>query len=542
MIRIHQIKLPVGHTEKQLEGKIRNMLRLGREQRFTYEKIRRSIDARKKPDIYYSYVIDVDVREGQEEHLVKKLRDPQVVCCHSARYVFPYSGKIKRGTADDRDRSGARPIIVGMGPAGLFCGYMLALNGFRPIILERGEAIELREAKVERFWKEGILDTESNVQFGEGGAGTFSDGKLNTLIKDKNGIGREVLSILVGAGAPEDILYDYKPHVGTDVLRKVVIHMRQMIIKHGGEVRFGRKVTGLMVEDNRVGGVVVNRKEKLESSHVILAIGHSARDTFQMLFDGGIPMEAKAFAVGLRVEHPQAVINHSQYGRAEHDILGAAYYKLVSRRTQPSVYSFCMCPGGFVVNASSEEGRTAVNGMSYSGRAGSNANSAIVVTVTPEDYGSLHPLSGMAFQRRLEERTYHIGQGKVPVEYYGDYKRHILNEDVQDTGRPYSPAIKGEWCFAPVHDILPASLNRSIISGMTEFGKMIRGFDHAHVLLSGTESRTSSPIRILRGPELQSEIKGLYPCGEGAGYAGGIMSAAIDGIRIAEAVAKSLMR
>lgn len=532
------MRLPVEHTRKQLEMKIRKRLRLGRDERFTYEIIRRSIDARKKPDIYYSYEIDVNVEEGKERHIIKKSKDPQVIPHRTDRYRFPYSHRNEKGICD------TRPVIVGMGPAGLFCGYMLAINGFRPIILERGDAMDKREGKVERFWKEGILDPECNVQFGEGGAGTFSDGKLNTLIKDKAGIGREVLSILVGAGAPEDILYDYKPHMGTDVLKKVVINMRETIVKHGGEVRFGQKVTGFLIKDMCATGVVIHEKEILKSHQVILAIGHSARDTFQVLYDAGIPMEAKAFAVGLRVEHPQAVINDSQYGRPEHDVLGAADYKLVSRHLQPSVYSFCMCPGGFVVNASSEEGRTAVNGMSYSGRKGSNANSAVVVTVTPEDYGGNSPLSGIAFQRQLEEKTYRIGKGKIPVEYYGDYRQHVLREEthcdkVNVLDHTYAPSIKGEWCFAPVHEILPSFLNRLLVKGMSEFGKMIQGFDGDHVLISGVESRTSSPVRIPRDKEMQSEVRGLYPCGEGAGYAGGIMSAAIDGIKIAEAVAKA---
>ncbi len=556
MLRVNQLRILVGHTEEQLERKIRNRLRLGRDQKFSYEIVRRSIDARKKPDIYYSYVIDVCVKEGKEEYFVKQLKDPQVMRSERVRYAFPYRGKAEVSSdgdgGDDDGGDGLRPVVVGMGPAGLFCGYMLAVHGFRPIILERGESIERRELKVARFWQEGVLDAESNVQFGEGGAGTFSDGKLNTLIKDKAGIGREVLSVFVRAGAPEEILYDYKPHMGTDVLRKVIINMRQEIIRYGGEVRFGGKVTDILMKDGRVGGVVINHEEELRSSHVILAIGHSARDTFEMLSEKGVPMEAKAFAVGLRVEHPQAVINHSQYGRTEYDLLGAADYKLVSRRSQPSVYSFCMCPGGFVVNASSEEGRTAVNGMSYRGRAGRNANSAIVVTVTPEDYGTGHPLSGLAFQRQLEEKAFDVGKGKVPVEYYGDYKKHVLGEGVWDgvhereemrqdvEKNEFLPSIKGEWCFAPVHEILPAALNRPIVSGMTEFGTMIRGFDYDHILVSGVESRTSSPVRILRDHELQSEVKGLYPCGEGAGYAGGIMSAAIDGVKVAEAVAKSL--
>ncbi len=535
MLRINQIRLPVDHTEEELKKKISKKLGL-KIIPFHYEIIRQSIDARKKPEIYYSYVIDVEVQD--EQSILKKLKDTQVVMQKPLVYRFPY--KSQKGSPRK-----LRPVIIGFGPAGLFCGYMLAMNGFQPIILERGESVEERERAVEKFWQSGILNSESNVQFGEGGAGTFSDGKLNTLVKDKDGRGRAVLSVLVSAGAPENILYDYKPHIGTDVLKTVVTQMRQTIIAHGGEVRFGQKVTGFLIEDGHMAGVRINQQETLAADQVVLAIGHSARDTFSVLQDAFIPMEAKAFAVGLRVEHPQRLINLSQYGREEHPILGAAPYKVVSGHAEPSVYSFCMCPGGYVVNASSEEGRTAVNGMSYSHRAGENANSAIVVTVLPKDYGDGQPLSGIAFQRQLEEKAFAIGKGQVPVEYYKEYKQNVLGEKPADgfsktiDVREFQPAIKGQWRFAPVHEILPAALNQAFVRGMTEFGRQIKGFDDDYTLISGVESRTSSPVRILRDETLQSAVRGLFPCGEGAGYAGGIMSAAMDGIKVAEAVAGS---
>ena len=551
MIRINQIKLKPEQGTEALERKIRKLLRLPEKEMFRWQIVKSSVDARKKPDIYISYTVEVT---GLEERTVmKRCRDKSVSLAEPVCYRFPQSG--------EKELHG-RPVVVGTGPAGLFCGYMLALHGYRPILLERGQQVEERCRMVEAFWKSGVLDTECNVQFGEGGAGTFSDGKLNTLVKDKEGRNREVLRILVEAGAPEHILYEGKPHIGTDILVKVVQHMRRTILAHGGEVRFGTKMIKLRTKDGKVTGVQteqvsgagkipeaekISQAEAIETDIVVLAIGHSARDTFQMLYDSGVPMEAKAFAVGLRVEHPQKLINFSQYGAAEPEFLPPASYKLTAQTGGGrGVYSFCMCPGGYVVNASSEEGRLAVNGMSYSGRNGENSNSAVVVSVTPEDYGSSHPLGGLAFQRRLEERAYEAGGGKVPVERYGDFRRAVSGQEgggEDGNGEwkieNFRPQMKGEWRFAPVHDILPEELNRAFLEGMEAFGKMIDGYASEQVLLSGVESRTSSPVRIHRDVSGQSEIKGLYPCGEGAGYAGGITSAAMDGIRIAELIAET---
>lgn len=545
MLRINQLKLPVGHTEEELTQKVRKLLCT--KQMFSINIVRRSVDARKKPELYFNYVLDISVEKQAEiyKHCDKK----QVTILQEKKYCFPVSAYC----------GSVRPVIIGTGPAGIFCGYMLAEAGFKPILLERGKPVEERIKDVEYFWETGELNTESNVQFGEGGAGTFSDGKLNTLVKDKYGRNKEVLSVFVKEGAPEEILYDYKPHIGTDVLSEVIRNMRNRIISLGGEVRFKAKVTGVEVENKAVKGVIINGSERLPAEYVVLAPGHSARDTFQELYNMGMEMEAKPFAVGFRVEHPQELINLSQYGKKEVPELGNAPYKLTaSAKDGRGVYSFCMCPGGYVVNASSEEGRLAVNGMSYSGRNGKNANSAIIISVTPEDYGSGHPLAGIEFQRSLEEKAFQAGGGKVPVERYGDFRNAVMNrsesgssrgvreqssdplkvsEQVADT---FEPAVKGKWCYAEVHKILPEELTTCFVEGMEQFGRIISGFNHENVLIDAVESRTSSPVRIIRDEELQSAIRGIFPCGEGAGYAGGITSAAMDGIKVAEEVARQI--
>ena len=530
MLRINQLKLPVGHTGQELERKVQKLLRISKTPEIRI--VRRSVDARKKPELYFNYILDIRVKNEKEvfRHCDKK----QVTIQEEKEYHFPvagYQGKI-------------RPVIIGTGPAGLFCGYMLAEAGFHPILLERGKRVEERTADVEKFWDTGELNPESNVQFGEGGAGTFSDGKLNTLVKDKYGRNRTVLSVFVKEGAPEEILYDHKPHIGTDVLSCVVKNMREHILSLGGEIRFQAKATDFEIKEGRVSGVVVNDNEILPADYVVLATGHSARDTFQTLYDHGIAMEAKPFAVGFRVEHPQELINLSQYGLKKVEELGNAPYKVTATTENGrGVYSFCMCPGGYVVNASSEPGRLAVNGMSYSGRNGKNANSAIIVSVTPQDYGSDHPLAGIAFQRKIEEKAYLAGQGKVPVESYGDFKASVsIVTDKRDESRVHTfmPAIKGEWVYAKVHEILPDEINKSFVEGMEHFGRIISGFNDSNVWIEGIESRTSSPVRIDRDEKLQSSVKGIYPCGEGAGYAGGITSAAMDGIRVAEEIARRI--
>lgn len=491
--------------------------------------MKHSIDARKKPQLFQVYTVNVALRNKNEEtKVVKKCKNTNVLLSEIKNYKFP---DVKEGALKDR------PVVVGMGPAGLFCAYMLAKSGCKPIVLERGYDVETRTKDVERYWNEGILNTESNVQFGEGGAGTFSDGKLNTLIKDKTGRNREVLRIFVECGAPEEILYESKPHIGTDVLKKVVINMRNCMIDNGAEVMFGSKMTALEIENGQVCGVIVNDKEVIKTSKVVLAIGHSARDTFKYLASKNIDMEAKSFAVGMRVEHPQRIINEALYGPEHGDILPAAPYKLTARTsTGRGVYSFCMCPGGYVVNASSEEGRIAVNGMSYSDRASHNANSAIIVQVTPKDFDSEDALAGVEFQRRLEEKAYKLGQGKVPVQYYGDYK---VNKQSYEDENANKPCIKGEYLYTNLRGLLPDECEKAFIEGMEQFDKIIKGYSDDRAILSGIESRTSSPVRIHRDESMQSpSIRGLYPCGEGAGYAGGITSAAMDGILVAENIVK----
>ncbi len=534
MLRVNQIKVKIEHSLEDVKHQTAKLLHISEQDIMELRVIRTSIDARKKPDIVLQYSVDVKLRE--EQKVLSKFRGKEAFVAKSdtVEYQFP-----KSGTETQRFPT----VIVGTGPAGLFCGYYLALHGYRPILLERGRDVDARQRDVEAFWAGGKLQPESNVQFGEGGAGTFSDGKLNTLVKDKYGRNKAVLETFVRFGADEMIAYDYKPHIGTDVLCNVVKHMREEILRLGGEVRFESKVTKLCVENTQITGVMINDNEFLPCEQVVLAIGHSARDTFEMLMEMQVPMEAKSFAVGLRVEHPQTMINRSQYGMEESSLLGAAPYKLTAKASNGrGVYSFCMCPGGYVVNASSEDGHTAVNGMSYSGRDGVNANSAIIVSVTPEDYPTQGPLSGIAFQRMLEHRAYVLGKGKIPAQRYGDFKAKVLNnpqfkwEEGKQMTAPM-PQCKGDYTWAEVSEILPTACNEAFVEGMESFSNQIPEFASEEVTLLGVESRTSSPVRILRDEHLMSEIRGLYPCGEGAGYAGGITSAAMDGMRVAEEIA-----
>lgn len=525
MIRLTQLKLPADHTPEALKKKIAKSLKIAPEAIRAVHIRKQSLDARKKPELFYSYTVDVETTVP-EQQVVHKAKNPQILIHHETAYRFPESG--------DRKLTGP-PVIIGTGPAGLFCGLMLARHGYRPILLERGEDVDTRQQRVNRFWEIGTLDTRSNVQFGEGGAGTFSDGKLNTLVKDPLKRNQMVLEIFHEFGAGAEILYQNKPHIGTDVLSDVVKRMREEIIRLGGTVRFGCQVTDLLMESGRVTGVVTESGEEIRSEAVVLAIGHSARDTFRMLLERGIPMEQKSFAVGLRIQHPQKLINLSQYGREDAGQLGAASYKLTSQTsTGRGVYSFCMCPGGYVVNASSEEHRLAVNGMSYHARAGENANSALIVTVTPEDYPDQTPLGGVAFQRRLEELAYAAAGGKIPVQLYEDFKMNRSSCRIGDV----EPQMRGDWAPANLRSVMPEVLNQSLMEAMDSFGHMIRGFDRPDAVFAGIESRTSSPVRIWRNETFESEVRGLYPCGEGAGYAGGITSAAMDGVKVAEAIRK----
>ncbi len=570
MIRINQIK--ISHDGKEhntdeikhaVNKRICKILRIDSGNIDSIEIIRHSIDARKKPEIYHVYMVDVKLKGVDEAKVVKKCKDKNVSVIDEHRYDFleQVSFRAKKMTQKGGEKAG-KIVIIGAGPAGLFCGYMLAMNGYKPLILERGADVDERTRKVEEFWKTGVLDTSTNVQFGEGGAGTFSDGKLNTMVKDKDGRGREALRIFVENGANEDIMYDAKPHIGTDILRDVVKNMREKIISKGGQVRFNCQVTDILLNENRkVKAVICNGNEEIECDSAVLAIGHSARDTFYMLKENSVDMAPKPFAVGFRVEHPQGLINLSQYGIENPKGLSAAPYKLTATTDSGrGVYSFCMCPGGFVVNASSELGMLAVNGMSYSKRDGKNANSAIIITVDPKDFGSDDILSGVEFQIRLEKKAFELGNGKIPVEYYGDFRKAIRKYDGGE-GVSYrdkenyaeSPAFKlieskentpnmcGEYVFANVHEILPDDLNEAFVEGMEKFGRTIHGYNCDGALVSGVESRTSSPVRINRDEFCESvNIKGLYPCGEGAGYAGGIMSAAMDGMKVAEFIAANI--
>lgn len=533
MLQINQIKVPVEKTyekEQELRGIIQaaaKKLNVSAEQLQNVSIIKKSLDARKKPQLFYVYSIICHVKD--EGRILKKKGLSDVMQADMSSYEFVVSGQ---------EKCRKSPVIIGMGPAGLFCGYILAKHGYKPVLLERGKKVEERTKDVEEFWKNGKLLHNSNVQFGEGGAGTFSDGKLNTLIKDKTGRNKEVLRILVENGAPENILYDSKPHIGTDILSLTVTNMREKMLAWGAQIRYESQVTDVIIKDKALTGLVINNNEHIDAENVILAIGHSARDTFQMLYSHNVPMEAKDFAVGFRVQHPQEMIDYGQYGSNNTDgKLPAASYKLAAKTSvDRGVYSFCMCPGGYVVNASSEEKRLAVNGMSYSGRDSKVANSAIIMSVTRKDYPSEHPLAGVEFQRKLEEKAYDLGRGTIPVQYYHEFvgvsgKKEYITQ-------AFEPCIKGNYTFADLRSLLPESLNIAFTEGMSQFGRIIPGFDDDFCILAGVESRTSSPVRIPRGEGLQSEIKGLFPCGEGAGYAGGITSAAMDGLAVAEAIAK----
>ena len=533
MLRINPCKMAVGYTPQDVEKKICKVLKCSMREILSWELVKESLDARKKPDIFYSLILDVAVRE--EKKILAKVRSKDVIKIEKTPYQFPEHFPKKEELP---------VVIVGAGPAGLVCAYYLAKSKIPVMLLERGRCVEQRQKDVDAFWKTGELDTGSNVQFGEGGAGAFSDGKLNTLIKDKNGRCHEILSLFVKMGAPEDILYKQKPHVGTDLLIGMVKNLRNAIREMGGEVRFESQVTDLIIRDGALCGVVINGSEKIACSNVVLAIGHSARDTFEMLYQKQIPMEAKAFAVGLRVMHPQKKIDESQYGKqtdAIYEKLGSASYKLTARAgSGRGVYSFCMCPGGYVVNASSEENRLCINGMSYHDRASGVANSAVIVSVSPKDYGSAHPLAGVAFQRNLEEKAFRLGNGKIPIQTLGAFAADEVDPERPD-GALLPIRIKGQYTFANLRSLLTEEMNESFLEGMTAFGQKIKGFDGPDTLLAGIEARTSSPVRIVRDENGMSQVKGLYPCGEGAGYAGGITSAAMDGLYIAERIALALL-
>lgn len=517
----------------ELRKKVAEILRLRESEIQQIKILKKSIDARKKPQIYYSYSVAFEC--SQEQKVLQKNRKDKNLS------IYVPQPSLEEMVPGLKKETGERVVIVGTGPAGLLCGYYLALCGRKPLLIERGAPMWERVGKVSAFWKEGVLDPDTNVSFGEGGAGTFSDGKLNTGVKDKTGKKKFILDTFIRHGAPEEIGYLSKPHIGTDELRGVIQSMGETIRQLGGTYRFHTRLTGFRyVEEEYVPGqkqlravVVENEKgetEEIPCDRCVLAIGHSARDTFSMLHEDGAAMEQKPFAVGVRVEHPQQSINKIQYG-VDDPRLPAADYKLTGKTSDGrGVYSFCMCPGGYVVNASTEPGGTVVNGMSDHARDSAHANSAIVVTVDRKDFGSDDVLAGVAFQRGLEEKTWQAGGGMIPVQQYGDFVKGVPTTELNHS----SPVTRGKFVPADVKKILPSYISNGIMEGMKQFGQKITGFDAAETLILGTETRTSSPVRILRNREFESENRrGIYPCGEGAGYAGGIMSAAMDGLRVA---------
>ncbi len=546
MIRLTEVKLPIDHPKEAIQAAILKKLRITPAELISYSIFKRSYDARKKSAVIFVYILDIETT--QEKRLLQRFKnDPHVMPTPDTSYQFV-------AQAPERAALENRPIVIGAGPCGIFAGLLLAQMGFRPLILERGKPVHDRSVDTFGFWSKRKFNPESNAQFGEGGAGTFSDGKLYSRVKDANHHGRKVLEELVNAGADPEILYVNKPHIGTYRLVKIVEHMRRTIESLGGEFRFESRVQTIDVqtididnaasndEKRQVRGVILANGEYIRSEHIVLAVGHSARDTFEMLHQQGVYIEPKPFSIGFRVEHPQAVINQCRLGSQEgHPMLGAADYQLVHHCSNGrTVYSFCMCPGGQVVAATSEVGRVVTNGMSQYERSGKNANSGIVVGITPEDYPG-GPLAGMEFQRRLEERAFELGgcTYEAPGQLIGDFLAQQPSEALGSVKPSYRPGVH----LCDLSPSLPDYAIAAIREALPEFDKQIKGFAMHDAVLTGVETRTSSPIRIKRKENYQSlNTAGLYPAGEGAGYAGGILSAGIDGIKVAEAVALNILQ
>ena len=532
MLRITELKLPINHPDEDLRPALLQRLGIGSDELLDFTLFKRSYDARKKSsELCFIYTIDFEVRN--EAALLQRLADDRHVNV-APDVSYKVVGHAPQGLSE-------RPVVVGFGPCGIFAGLLLAQMGFRPIILERGKEVRQRTKDTWSLWRKNVLNPESNVQFGEGGAGTFSDGKLYSQIKDPQFHGRKVLHEFVKAGAPAEILYVSKPHIGTFRLTGVVEHMRHQIEALGGEVRFEQRVTDVLIDNGQLQGVVLDGGERIDSRHVILALGHSARDTFRMLHARGVFMEAKPFSVGFRIEHPQSLIDRARLGKyAGHPKLGAADYKLVHHaKNGRSVYSFCMCPGGTVVAATSEPNRVVTNGMSQYSRNERNANSGIVVGITPEDYPG-GPLAGIELQERLESHAYTLGGStyEAPAQLVGDFIAGRPSSALGSVEPSYKPGVK----LVDLADALPAYAIEAIREALPAFEKQIKGFALHDAVLTGIETRTSAPLRITRNETMQSlNVKGLYPAGEGAGYAGGILSAGVDGIRIAEALARDML-
>jgi len=547
MLRLYEVKLPLHHSEDELRDAVISRLGIDPSELTDISVYKRSYDARRKANILLIYQLDVALAENIETGVLNRISNPSLVRSSPDTQYQP----VAEFTSEFPTGNQQRPIVIGFGPCGILAALQLAQMGLKPIVLERGQDVRQRTKDTWGLWRNRKLNTESNVQFGEGGAGTFSDGKLYTQVKDPRFLGRKVLTEFVKAGAPEEILFVAKPHIGTFKLVTMVEHMRAEIIRLGGEILFGQKVTALhrapIVDDSgytgQITGVTLDNGEKLNSRHVILAIGHSARDTFSMLLDLGVYIEAKPFSIGLRIEHPQSMIDEAQFGEETgNPILGSADYKLVHHcKNGRSVYSFCMCPGGTVVAATSEEGRVVTNGMSQYSRNERNANSAIVVGVTPEKDYPGHPLAGVDLQIQLEELAYELGGSNynAPVQLVGDFLNGLPTRKLASAVPSYKPGVTP----ADLSGALPEFVVNAIREAIVAFDKKIKGFAMNDAILTGIETRTSSPISIKRDKSFQNiNTLGLYPAGEGAGYAGGILSAGIDGIKVAEAVAIDLLR
>lgn len=539
MLRVTEIKLPLDHAPEAIKVALVKKLAINAADLVEYSIYKRGVDARKANAILLVYSLDVTVN-GEAKVLAKLKKEPHVKPAPDMAYKY---------VAKNTKSLTTRPVVVGFGPAGIFAALILAQSGFKPIVLERGKAVRARTKDTWDFWRKGVLNAESNVQFGEGGAGTFSDGKLYSQIKDPNFYGRKVMQEFVKAGAPEEIMYVSHPHIGTFRLVGMVEQMRKTIESLGGEIRFGCKVTDIEMSEtvdgkNQVQALILDDGERIMTNHVVLAVGHSARDTFEMIYGKGIYVEAKAFSVGFRIEHPQSLIDASRHGpNAQHPILGAADYKLVHHASNGrSVYSFCMCPGGTVVAAASEPNRVVTNGMSQYSRNERNANAGIVVGITPEEDFPGHPLAGMELQRKLESQAFLLGGStyQAPGQLIGDFLNNTASNQFGAVLPSYTPGVH----LTNLDSALPSFAIEAIREAIPIFAKQIKGFDLPDGILTGVETRTSSPIRIKRNDDNLQSINtlGLYPCGEGAGYAGGILSAGVDGIKVAEAVALNMSK